>query len=887
METRSGSNIKLVLVLFFYTFSQFQSHAQIVTTVAGGGTSLANGIPATNAHLGTTSGVCFDSTGNYYFQEGLSNIRMVDVYGNIHNVAGNGISGYSGDGGLATSAEIYMAGLAVDAKGNLYIGDYYDNRLRRVDAITHIITTIAGTGFAGVSGDGGLATAAEVMPTGICLDSIGNIYFVDGGGYYVREINTAGIISTIAGNGTGGDGGDGGLATAAELAISGSLCIDKVGNIYVPCSAKIRKINIATGIISTFAGTGTPYYIGDGMPDTIAQFVPYEIGIDTATSSLFIGDIGNQRVYKIDSTGVFHLIAGTGVIGFSGDGGIDTLAKIHDPEGVATDHCGNLYIADESNFRIRKISFDTTTLPIITISTIADTVCFGTPSTYNVTIAGGYPVGYTWVVNGVTTNTSSAYTYTPADGDSVQCIVIAERQCFGGRDTVSSNIIHMIVSGTASVLGITGTTDTTCPGASLSYTATVTGTDSAVYAWYVNGVSISAATNSIYTYTPVNGDHITCKVIGANMCNGIADTLISNILTMFVNPVITPSVSITPSTADTICAGTPVTFTTTSSGGGTAPLYQWIKNGSIVDTGSSYTYTPANGDSIRCILTGSDPCTLPASISSNIITMLVNPVITPSVSITSSTSDTICAGTPVTFTATSSAGGTAPFYQWLKNGSIADTGSSYSYVPVNGDSVRCVLTGSSPCTIPSTAGSNSIIMVVDTLSIPAISVTGPSSVAATSTFTLTATVVNAGSPYSIEWYNNGTLFATTAAPAVTGTALTGINAITAQLIQQSFRCNDSAMSDTIFIAATDNVANVTAAPIYSVYPNPAHNVVTISGKSIYSITVSNSIGQTLISISDINADKTAINISSLQVGIYVLTVTNGSGQRKMTMITKE
>ena len=177
-------------------------------------------------------------------------------------------------------------------------------------------------------------------------------------------------------------------------------------------------------------------------------------------------------------------------------------------------------------------------------------------------------------------------------------------------------------------------------------------------------------------------------------------------------------------------------------------------------------------------------------------------------------------------------------------------------------------------------------MIVDTLSIPAISVTGPSPVAVGSTFTLTATVTNAGSSYSIDWYNNGTLFATTTTPTVTVTAVSDLYAITAQLIQQSFHCNDSATSDTVFIATTDGVTNISGTT-YAIYPNPAHGVVNILGKNIYNITLSNSIGQTLINTGNINADKTAINISSLQIGIYVLTVTTSNGQRMITKIGKE
>ncbi len=345
--------------------------AQTIITIAGGGSSLGDGGPATSAAVPNPGLGAFDKSGRYYFPQSFSSprIRMIDVVGTIHTVAGTGTAGFSGDGGLATTAKIQPQGLAVDAQGNIYIGDYYNNRIRRVDATTGIINTIAGIGTAAFSGDGGPASVAELMPSGICLDKSGNIYFVDGGGYRVRKINTAGIITTVAGNGTAGTAGDGGPATAAQLAMNGSLCIDSSGNLYLACNYKIRKVSKSTGIITTYAGTGTFGYIGDGMPATAAQFDSYIIGMDTMRNELYIADRGNDRVHKIDAVGIFHSIAGTTTSGFSGDGGPATAAKLYNPEGITTDTCGNVYIADGGNNRIRKIIIDT---PCYVVNTTLD-----------------------------------------------------------------------------------------------------------------------------------------------------------------------------------------------------------------------------------------------------------------------------------------------------------------------------------------------------------------------------------------------------------------------------------------------------------------------------------------------------------------------------------
>ena len=290
--------------------------------------------------------------------------------GIINTIAGNHIEGYAGDGGPALDAEFYgPAGLAKDTAGNLYIADYVNNRVRKVTYATGIITTIAGTGdSAGVSGafsgDGGPATAADLYdPSNITLDASGNVFFSDQTNHRVRKIDAStGIITTVAGNGTGGYSGDGVPATASELFFPSGIAFDAAGDLYIADwqNHRIRKVTMATGTITTVAGTGTGGYSGDGSAATAARFYrPSDLAFD-GSGNLYISEYGNSVVRKLTkSTGVITTIAGTGVAGYAGDGGPATAAQINQPLAVNTDTAGNVYIADWRNFVVRMVSATT------------------------------------------------------------------------------------------------------------------------------------------------------------------------------------------------------------------------------------------------------------------------------------------------------------------------------------------------------------------------------------------------------------------------------------------------------------------------------------------------------------------------------------------------
>jgi len=334
--------------------------AGIITTVAGNGTQgfSGDGGPATSAQFYGPDSVAVDAGGNLYIAD-LLNFRVRKVSaatGTITTVAGNGSSGYSGDGGSATNAQLssYVFGVAVDAGGNLYIADTGNQRVRKVTS-AGIITTVAGNGTFGYSGDGGPATSAQLDgPHGVALDSNGNLYIEDDGNDRIRKVSTAGIITTVAGNGTQGYSGDGGLATGAELDPSG-MTVDASGNLYIGDFEDQNVRKISAGIITTVAGDGSLSYFGDGGPATSAQLnSPYGVAVD-ANGNLYFVDTDNQRVREV-SAGLIFTVAGNGSGGYSGDGGPATSAQLYYPGGVALDASGNLYIADGANQRVRKVS---------------------------------------------------------------------------------------------------------------------------------------------------------------------------------------------------------------------------------------------------------------------------------------------------------------------------------------------------------------------------------------------------------------------------------------------------------------------------------------------------------------------------------------------------
>ena len=339
----------------------------MIDTFAGGG--IGDGGPAVDARVNRPEDVALDGAGNLYVADTRNNrIRRIDTEGIITTVAGTWDRGYTGDNGPAVSARLnHPASVAVDVEGNVYIADIANNRIRRIDA-SGTITTIAGSGEVGLygqgySGDGGPAVEAKLAyPSDVIVDGAGNLYVADKDNNRIRRIDTEGIITTIAGMGEPGYSGDNGPATEAQLNFPWSLAFDGAGNLYIADSGnhRVRRVD-AEGTITTVAGTGTMGdpdlggYSGDGGPATEAQLSwPRSLAFDGA-GNLYIADTDNDRIRRMDASGTITTIAGTGGRRFSGDGGPAVDATVGRPQGMAVDSAGNLYIASRYNHRIRRV----------------------------------------------------------------------------------------------------------------------------------------------------------------------------------------------------------------------------------------------------------------------------------------------------------------------------------------------------------------------------------------------------------------------------------------------------------------------------------------------------------------------------------------------------
>jgi uncharacterized protein (TIGR03437 family) len=339
-----------------------------INTVAGGGvySFSGDGGPANGALMNVPEGVALGADGSVYFADSANNrVRRVAPSGVISTIAGNGTAGFSGDNGSGPAAQLSTPeGVAVDALGNVYIADSGNNRVRKVTP-AGAISTFAGTGTAGSSGDGGpAASAALSTPFGLTLDAAGNLYITEFSGDRVRKIaavngaiSGSSTISTVAGNGVGGYSGDGSQAVNAELNGPKAVAVDAAGDIYIADAANnaVRLVTTATGKISTAVGTGAAGFTGDLGLATAAQVTdPTGLALDSA-GNLYIAD-GSTRVRKVYADGIIVTIAGNGSRGFSGDGGVATSAELSGPSGLAVNASGGLYVTDSANNAIRLLT---------------------------------------------------------------------------------------------------------------------------------------------------------------------------------------------------------------------------------------------------------------------------------------------------------------------------------------------------------------------------------------------------------------------------------------------------------------------------------------------------------------------------------------------------
>ena len=538
-------------ILFFLLFIYISNaYAQIITTVAGSAVAGFNGDggPATMAALLVPSGVAVDKYNNLYIADNDNNrIRKVDaITGIITTVAGNGLYAFAGDGGPAISASLKApTGVAIDAGGNIYIADYYNNRIRKVDVSTGIITTIAGNGANGYGGDGGPAVSANIwLPTGVAVDAGNNVYIADWVNQRIRKVDAlTGIITTVAGNGIAGFSGDGGLAISAELFQPYGISLDAGGNLYIADYAnnRIRKVRAGTGIISTVAGTGAQGFNRDGLSGLSTNLTaPTGITVDIF-GNLYIADL-SQRVLRMDAiTGIITTIAGNGTQGFSGDGGPAVNAQLFNSWDVCINGNGDLYIADNSNNRVRKVAL--CFIPYNTSLPVNARFCSGGDANFEIKASGA--LSYQWQ-----TNTNLGW-QNLTDGPN-----------YRGTSTDSLNLTN-IGSG-------------------------------------------------------LNGSEYRCEV--SNGCG----SLLSGPDTLTVALSVTPSLII-KSSSTSVCKDGPLDFTAIPTNEGVTPSFQWKVNGIDAQTGStSYTNNHLqDGDIVSCSMTSNAVCAVPPTAISNSIQVLV------------------------------------------------------------------------------------------------------------------------------------------------------------------------------------------------------------------------------------------------------------------------
>jgi trimeric autotransporter adhesin len=628
-------------------------HAQTISTVAGSSTTgfAGDNAAATSALMNQPTGVVVDSAGNLYIADlGNNRIRKVTATGIITTVAGTGAAGFSGDGAAATAAQLNSPSrVAVDSAGNLYIADASNNRIRKVTAATGFISTIAGTGVNGFSGDGGAATSAQIgNARGVTVDSAGNIYVADNDNNRIRKIDAlSGIITTVAGNGAATFSGDGGLATAAGIGSNAfEAAVDSAGNIFFVSQTtnRIRRVSAATGIITTVAGTGTQGFSGDGGAATAAQVAgPIGVATDSA-GNVYIADLNNHRIRKITvATGIITTLAGTGVAGFSGDGAAAVNARLNQPFSIAVDSAGNIYVADNLNHRIRKISPVAPSAPTIGTATAGNaqaTVTFTAPASDGLSTITSYTA--TSNPSNITGSCTAPCTSITVTGLVNQAYTFTVTATNGIGTSIASSPSNSVTPTTVpSAPTITGAT----PGNGnvlVAFTAGATG-GSPITSFTANcGMQGQSGTSSPISVAGLtNGIAVTCTV-SANNANGSS-----------VNSA--ASASVTPIGPQTITFGTQSAQTYAPSPTNTFalnPLASATSSLTVAYTSATPTICTIAGSTVTIVKAGT--CTINANQAGNASfsaapqvaqSITINPAVMPTVFLSSNPASIVFGGT--------------------------------------------------------------------------------------------------------------------------------------------------------------------------------------------------------------------------------------------------
>lgn len=889
----------------------FSADAQNISSLAGSGTSgfSGDGSNALTAKLNGPQDVGLDTFGNIYIADAANNrIRKVTAStGIITTIAGTGSTGYSGDGGAATSATFSSPiGLAVDNAGNIYIADNGNHCIRKITASTGTISTVAGNGSAGFSGDGADATLARLYaPYDVTVDSFGNLYIADVSNNRIRKVTAStGIMSTVAGTGTAGFSGDGAAATSAKLYQPFSVAVDDAGNLYIADAnnQRIRKVSASTGIITTIAGTGTAAYSGDGSAATSAQFnTPYSIALDKS-NNIYISDFMNNRVRKINaSTGIVSTIAGTGVSGYSGDGGPATSARISYAKGIFVDRVSNVYIADEQNQRVRFIC-NAAKIPDAPLVTSPVTLC--TSSTPGpLTAIGSNLKWYSSAIGG--TGSSSAPVPSVAVTGSTTYYVSQSSAC--GESSRSAIVVNVVLSPAAPAVTTPVTYcsgDVAVPlaatGSGLQwYTSASGGTGSAVaptpstttagtFVYYVSQGTVGCESSRSAISVTINPRPLTPSVTDVVYCiAAIASPLtapgsnlkwytvpsggtssdaaptpstVSDGTTSFyvtqtnsfgcesfrakidAKVYSKPDVSITATTAPKyfICKGNTITLKTIVTPYGNN--FQWQAGTIAIPGATADTFVASSKGLYRVIVSNAPNCNDTDFVLVDEDTSIIKTSISP-------VDVNICEGVNLKlFSATVLGAGYK--FQWIKNGVLlADT--TETIVIGDGGDYSLKVTNASGCNVTS---NTAVVSTYPSIPKPVV--------------TQVASILSVPAVYdSYQWYRNGR--------AIGGDTSSSMNLLFDgnYWVEVSDKNGCKKLSDTVLIQKL-SVDNLNTQANYTIYPNPTTGKLIIDANQKFSVDVLDILGKSILS----QQKNGEVDLSNYPDGVYLLRMRNIEGK---------
>ena len=682
-------------------------YGQVITFAgsANHGSADGNGIAAT---FNNPTRVAEDANGNVFVADrDNGSVRKITPTGTVTTLA----QGYSQPNGLC-----------VDPAGNVFVADAGSNSIEKTSP-AGVITNFA-SGFS--------------SPYDVTIDAAGNLYVADGGDHQIRKISPAGVVSTLAGSGAGGS--TNGAGNVASFNTPNCVSLDASNNIYVsdPANNDVRMVTPA-GVVSTIAGT--PVGGSSNGPVSVATFSgPCGVAKDIP-GNIYVADLSNNLIRKIDPTGIVSTLAGSG--NPAAVDGVGLAASFNRPNDVQVDPNGFLYIDDYGNNIIRKViitgytidktlpaglTFDPTTGIISGTPIAASPATNYTVTAYNIggssstivnikvilatpsLVFGPLPNQTQCSPNFAPGATGGTGTYTYSSSNTAVAIIINNKIHITGSGvtniTVTDGVNTVIQSLTVTdqltiTANIVQTDIANCPGEANTYMVNYTnGITPTNFQWQVNNQNTGGNTSTFSTNTVKNGDIITCIVTDAAICTTGPAT--SNSLTVVFKPSITPSVSIQSSAVGSVAPDTPITFIATPTNGGSSPSYQWMINGIAIAGANNQTYTNTclnDGDIVDCTLTNNDAtCVVIPSVQSNNITVVITALTNPATVTITPSINNVYAGTPITLTAAVTNTNVIN-YQWQVNGKTEGNNSSIfsSSTFHNGDKVTCMITSQNNC----------------------------------------------------------------------------------------------------------------------------------------------------------------------------------------------